>query len=506
MKWWDDIWLNESFATFMAYKAIDAAHPEWAIWDQFVSGDTRAESLAGAMNLDFLMNTHPIQVQVNSPDEIEQIFDPISYGKGAHVLQMIESYVGEDAFREGVRRYLSAHAYSNATGNDLWTSIGEASGKQVPKIMSSWTRQAGFPLVTVTLHDNKLSLTQNRLILSGDSTKTTWPIPITLEMNGERKNILMETEGLEIDAKNLKTLKVNPDRTAFYAIQLKGVEEIVWRSKLSTYDRWGIAFDTFLLLLSGKITFDEYLTTLERFRNEDNRLPIEEISNQLALLHSLAPDPMTDVSKSFHRSFLETLEDKDDELSSTLRGTVALRLAMVDEDYAAQLAREFTTYNQVQPDMRHSVAAAYARTTNDLDGLMKSYRNTDSEEDKLRLLDAMTTFKDSNLVERTLNFAISNEVKRQNVLGAVHEASENPYTKPTVWGWLQANIGKLQELYRGTGVLSGVLFSIIPIIGVGRVQEVEAFFDKNKVPDADMGINAGLEKLRAYDRLARSMG
>ena len=140
MKWWNDIWLNESFATFMAFKVADSLHPEWRRWDDFLLDET-----AGAMGRDCLMNTHPIEVPVKLPDEIEQVFDAISYGKGASILRMIEAYVGKEAFEDGIRRYLSQHAYGNATGNDLWTTLDEVSGRQVQQIMVGWIRQPGFP-------------------------------------------------------------------------------------------------------------------------------------------------------------------------------------------------------------------------------------------------------------------------------------------------------------------------------------------------------------------------
>ncbi|HXZ89793.1 MAG TPA: M1 family metallopeptidase, partial [Candidatus Dormibacteraeota bacterium] len=283
MKWWDDIWLNESFATFMAYKAIDSGHPEWRIWTNFFNGEPTVESLAGAMDQDSTESTHPIQVQVASPDEIEQIFDAISYGKGAHVLQMIEAYVGEQSFREGVRRYLSAHAYANATGSDLWSAIESASEKPVQKIMSSWIGQPGFPVVTVSKSDGKLTLRQERFLISGgtDKEKVRWPIPVIIEVNNQRRSILMEEADYEIVVDDLKSLRINPDRTGFYVVQYQGLAELVWRSKLSPYDRWGLMHDTLAFLLSGRTNFDQYLATLTRFEGETDALPAQELSDQI---------------------------------------------------------------------------------------------------------------------------------------------------------------------------------------------------------------------------------
>ena len=507
MKWWDDIWLNESFATFMAYKAIASAHPEWRIWANFFNGEPTVESLAGAMDQDSTESTHPIQVQVTSPDEIEQIFDAISYGKGAHVLQMMEAYVGEQSFREGVRRYLSAHAYANATGSDLWSAIESASEKPVQKIMSSWIGQPGFPVVTVSKGDGKLTLRQERFLISGrtDDEKARWPIPVIIEVNDERRSILMEEADYKIVVDDLKSLRVNPDRTGFYVVQYEGLAEIVWRSKLSPYDRWGLLHDTLAFLLSGRTSFDQYLATLTKFEGEADALPARELSDQITLLYSLMPLKVLDISKRMHRGLLETFKGRTDEKSSILQGMLASRLAIVDPDYAVTLARNFKDYGKTPPDMRLAVATAYARSTNDLDGLTRKYRESSSDEDRIKFLQSMTIFSDGDLVKRTLNFAISGEVKRQDVIGVLNAATENPQVKDMTWEWLKSNIGKLQELYQGTGLLSIDFMSMIPVLCVGRVSEAEDFFAKHAISEAEAGIKVGLEKLRVYDRLVRSV-
>jgi len=505
MKWWDDIWLNESFATYMAYKAIDHAHPEWGIWKSFFNGEPMAETLVGAMRRDSLRNTHPIHVPVKAPEELEQIFDEISYGKGAHVLRMIDGYVGEDAFREGVRRYLTAHAYANATGEDLWSAIEEASGKPVKRIMSAWVQKAGFPVVTASLHDGKLHFSQKRLLISGEPEKETWPIPLTMQVNGKAQSFLMEDSECEIDVGSLRSLRINPDRTGFYAINNEGLDGVVWGSQPSAYDRWGIIFDAFLSLLSGTMNFNDYLSLLGKFKNEGDTLPAQEISDQLALLYTLAPSKISDISKEFHRKLLDEFKNKSDPNSLILRVSLASRLAEVDKEYAASLAQEFKGYTKVAPDMRSAVAIAYAKSTNDIEGLITTYRQSTSDEDKVRILAAMTAFTDENLVTKTLDFAFGGEVKRQDVVTAVTGASYNPHVRGMMWGWLKAKTGKLLELYAGTGLLASVFSSIIPILCLGRVSEAEAYFNEHRMPDAEIGIKVGLEKLRVYDRLTKEI-
>jgi tricorn protease interacting factor F2/3 len=505
MKWWDDIWLNESFATFMSYKALDANHPEWRVWTNFANGAPKSETLAGALSRDCLKNTHPIQVPVTSPDEIEQIFDAISYGKGAHVLQMIEAYVGEDAFREGVRKCLSNHSYSNASGDDFWLALEQASEKPVRKIMTQWVHNPGYPLIKASTHERSLLLSQERFILQGSGDGVIWPVPVIIEVNGQQKITLLEKSEEEVHVGSLGSLKLNPDRKSFYVTQYVNLEAIVWASALSPFDRWGLAFDSFILLISGRIGFDEYLSTVQRFENETDPLPIQEISDQLSGLWALLPNKFTDISKRLHQAMLDALERNNDEKSVMLRGTIAGRLAIFDNSFAAKLAADFSHYNEVSPDMKGAVVTAYANFTNNYDVLLKAFRENPSDEDKDRILQAMTCFTKSDLLQRTLDLAMSGEVKRQDVIGVVAGSAWNPICRDLTWTFVKANIQKLQELYQSTGILSGVLFSLIPILGIGRVEEVEKFFVDHPMPDAEVGIRAGLEKLKAYDRLVRTL-
>jgi tricorn protease interacting factor F2/3 len=504
MKWWDDIWLNESFATFMSYKAVDSIHPEWRVWTNFANGAPKAETLAGALSRDCLKNTHPIQVPVKTPDEIEQIFDAISYGKGAHVLQMIEAYVGEDAFREGVRGYLSKHSYSNASGNDFWLALEQASSKPVVRIMRRWLQQPGYPILKVSPQDESLILHQEQFLLDGEGDHT-WPMPIIIEVNGDRKSILLEKVQEKLHVGSVKSLRVNPDRKCFYLTQYVDVEAAVWNSELSPFDRWGIAFDSFMLLVSGRIRFDQYLSTLAKFERETDPLPIQEISDQLAALWSLLPTKFAETSKRLHQAMLASLEKNTDDSSSMLRGTIAARLAELDNNFASKLAADFSHYKEILPDMKSAVAVAYATSTNNYDSILKAFRESDSNEDKDRFLQAMTCFTDSALLQRTLEFTMAGEVKRQDVIGIILASAWNPSGKELTWKFIKANLQKLAEMYQSTGILSGAFLSLIPTLGVGRVEEFEKFFADHKMPEAEIGIKAGLEKLHAYDRLVTSL-
>ena len=178
MQWWDDLWLNESFASWMGDKAVDHIHPEWKMWTQFVANDT-----IRAFSLDGLKNSHPIEATVHTPAEVEELFDAISYSKGASIIRMLEHYLTPETFRDGLRRYLNANQYSNARTADLWEALEDASGKPVKSLMDTWTSQMGFPVLNVqSRHEAdgvRLDVSQSRFLFSN-----------VIEDGGERRVVV----------------------------------------------------------------------------------------------------------------------------------------------------------------------------------------------------------------------------------------------------------------------------------------------------------------------------
>ncbi|TLZ46340.1 MAG: M1 family metallopeptidase, partial [Methanobacteriota archaeon] len=229
MAWWDDLWLNESFASWMGTKTTGALHPEWKMWTQFLEQD-----IVRGLTLDGLRSSHPIEVPVRDPAEIREIFDDISYAKGASVLRMLEQFLGEAAFRRGIRNYLKAHAYSNARTEDLWRALGAASGRPVGALMGTWTRQTGFPLIDVGVSrkagDARIALSQSRFlynhILGSSKDATRWKVPVRISRAGQRKPISLllekksESHPLPRSRRPLTKdwIKVNAGQTGFYRV------------------------------------------------------------------------------------------------------------------------------------------------------------------------------------------------------------------------------------------------------------------------------------------------
>jgi tricorn protease interacting factor F2/3 len=499
MKWWDDLWLNESFATFMAYKVVDSAYPQWKIWQDFVKNST-----GGAMARDALNSTHPIEAKVRSPEEIEELFDEISYGKGASILRMIEAYIGPDKFQKGVSKYLQQFRYSNASGRDLWDHLQHASGLDVSHIMGEWISKIGYPVVKVSLSQGNLVLEQERFLLSGTREKQIWPIPVTITVDGKTQQILLDKEKTEVKISNPKSLKLNVDRTGFYRTDYRGSElqALVWAGKLSGLDRYGIANDAWAFLNSSRMSWKEYQNLLERFLSDEEYLPTFETSERLTTLFLIAPRKVADLSRRYHKSQLKILEGKRDENSSLLKGIIALRLAILDDVYAREVGAKFKHLADVEPDMKRSVIVGYARSSNDYDGLLDAYKKSTTDEDRLRYLEGLASFKQPDLVRKVQDFAMAGNVKRQDIgRGLLQFASSNPDAHAVTWQWFKDNVGKLNKMYEGTATLSAYMRMYISIIGVGRVREVEKLFSEHKLAGAD----STLERLKIHDRLANEI-
>ena len=229
MEWWDDLWLNESFASWMGNKAVDHIRPEWDMWTQFVFQDTN-----GGLSLDGLKNSHPIEMQVTNPAEIGELFDAISYNKGGAVLRMLEDFLGAETFREGIHHYLKSHQYGNARTEDLWASLEQVSGQPITRIMNTWIKQAGYPVLQVSDADaaenggKALTLSQSRFLYDGllgsdEADDSRWQVPVSIRQAGDeaKSTALMEDETLQAAlaaADATGWVKVNAGQTGFYRV------------------------------------------------------------------------------------------------------------------------------------------------------------------------------------------------------------------------------------------------------------------------------------------------
>jgi tricorn protease interacting factor F2/3 len=504
MKWWNDLWLNESFATFMSYKMVNEMFPEWDTWGDFVIMRTEA-----ALRGDALVHSHSIDVDVKDPDSVAQIFDEISYGKGGSILRMIESYVGEGHFRDGIRHYLKKHSYENAVGEDLWNAIEEVSRQPVNRIMEAWIKRKGYPVVSVSKDGGKLHLKQEQFFLAGESNSNTWPIPLTIRRGLKTESVLFEGKDLQIDATDF--LKLNRDETGFYRVLY---DEELFRDilsnlkELSPLDRWGMINDFYAFLISGRIVLGKYLDHMSAFHNESNRLVVEEISNQLSRLYLLLPDNsiLAEFSKRFLKRQLERLGEKktdEPENDAILRGTISRERSIVDREFASKLSQEFPAFHDADPDMRGAIALAEAVTHNSFSSLQEQLGSSKNDEDRTKLIGAMGWLNGDVNLAKVVELIRTGEIKKQDIPVFYVSASANPKGRDFMLESLGSAVKELQNVFVGTGTTSRTVEQIIPLLGIGRENRVLEVAKKIMSPDIETGLRKGVELLQVYSKFAK---
>ena len=290
MDFWEGLWLNEGFATWMSWYSCNKFYPEWKVWQGYVT-----DNLQSALSLDSLRSSHPIEVPVKRADEINQIFDAISYSKGSCVLRMISKYLGEDIFMEGIRRYLKKHAFGNTQTSDLWAALSDASGKPVEKVMDIWTKNVGYP-VSEKEGSKSINVKQNRFLRTADvkpeEDQTLFPVFLGLRTkNGVKEDLTLFGREHEFDVPDLDFFKLNADhsgiyRTSYSPSRLEKLGKAAKDGLLSVEDRAGMIADAGALASSGYQKTSGVLSLLKSFGSEPEFVVWDEIITRIAALRS----------------------------------------------------------------------------------------------------------------------------------------------------------------------------------------------------------------------------
>src|SRR5579883_1522756 len=311
-EWWSYLWLNESFATFMAYKASNALFPEWNIFEEYLAQITSA-----GKSLDSLRSSHPVEVVVRDPNEVDQIFDAISYNKGGSVLRMLERAVGEEAFRQGIRRFLEGNAFACATTDDLWKALGQGTGVDVSAMMNGWTRRTGLPVVIARRDGPRLHLRQERFLLDRDPEKpaedpTLWDIPVaTQDAQKRAATVRLSTREGSVDAPASDWVKLNAGQAGFYLSQYddagwKALAAAVGSLALPAMDRYGLQEDAYSLMRAGYLPVPGYLRFAGSYARETNPYAWGGVLDGIAALVDIFQgDPNVPKLEAWARSLLQ---------------------------------------------------------------------------------------------------------------------------------------------------------------------------------------------------------
>lgn len=470
MRWWNDLWLNESFASWMSYLAVNELYQDWDVWTQFV-----VDEQAVALKLDALANTHPIEVTINHPDEIRTIFDAISYEKGASVLQMLKAYLGDEAFRDGLRLYLKQHAYGNATTADLWAALETVSGKPVTSFMSDWTARPGYPLLQVAAQSNQLDIKQTRFYLAPKDDQAAdeiWPVPLLADP--QLTTDIVSSDHLTADLPTLPVL-LNHGRTGFfrtvYDDQLRdALGQAIQAGRIQPLDRLGLLSDTFEAAKAGYTSTIEALKLLENYQAESDTFVWDVITGVLGSLRTVMRDDelrqaMKPLGRSLTAQPLQRLgwdAQPQESLFDTLLRPTILALASVSDEptVVAEAQRRFAALSKPEdadPDIRGIIYGTVAREggPTEFDKLLGLHNASKNSEERVTLAAALTSFKQPALTKRALELITTDAVRLQDASYWVAYSFMNRFARDITWDWmiehwdwLEKNLGDDLSFYR----------------------------------------------------------
>ena len=534
MRWWTDLWLNESFASFVGEKATAALNPEWRYWRDFVADNT------SAFNLDALASTHPISVEAKSAEEASQRFDAISYTKGAAVLRMIEGYLGEDAFREGVRIYLNRHAEANASADDFWHALDESSGQDVTRVANAWIKEPGHPLVDIRAREAdgglELELSQTRYFSDTDAAPTDqrWPVPLvikygTAEGVREHRSVLGSARAA-IQLPGARWFFPNGGGRGFYrfrfASAFEGDRLDAGIAHISAEERLALVDDLWAIARHGKATLAMFLARLETLRGEEDRAVLAAIGDSLSWLGNYAvrdatERPFARLVDDLYRPILEaagwTARDGDDtDVREKRTRAIAMlgfhaRARDVRDEAQRRVRDHLEGRERLNPDVAGTVVAVAATVGDNAlwdryVARMQQAQASDAQEEA-RFRQGLIFFEDPELADRTAEAIFSPLIRGQDRGLMLIPMMQSRRTRLSAWKavkkhWDSDIAGSdLAPLLK-----QGYVTAVSQLTQRGLAEDAAAFLEAKRTPDIQETVAQSLERLRintaAAERLA----
>jgi len=521
MKWWDDVWLNEGFATWMSSKPIQKWKPEWNFDLDDVSGTGQT------LNTDSLANTRPIHQAADTPAQIQELFDGIAYGKAASVLRMLEAYLGEETFRAGVNAYLEQHQYANATADDFWDAQAKTSKKPVDKIMPTWVKQAGAPIVNVKAQcsDNSTSVTvaQQRYYIDRSKFEAVndqlWQIPMCFKGSGSGKDAKCELMTKKEETFTLpgcsNWVVTNAGATGYYrtGYQPDAVRALAndAETKLTPAERIALQNDIWASVRVGREPVGDYLAFAQGLQSDGNRAVLEDVLGRLNYIGQyLVSDSDRDAYRGWLRQYLDPpmkevgYEPKAGESDEqrTLRSRLfgALGLDARDPETLEQ-ARKIADKVLADPASVDRELAGGALGLAALNGdsafydrVMTALKEAKSPEEYYMYLFTLPQFGDQKLLQRTLDFAISPDVRSQDALQVITGVMANPAGEKLAWDFVRQHWTEVEK--------AGGPFASAQVVGAtsvfcdsGARDQVTEFFSAHKVAAAERTYKQSIERI-----------
>ena len=523
MTWWNGIWLNEAFATFMEILAVDAWKPEWRRWTTF------GVSRAAALSVDGLHSTRPIEFLVEAPRDADAMFDVLTYEKGASVLRMLEQYLGATVFRDGVREYLRRHAYANAETGDLWAALGRAANQPIPEVMDAWIFQPGYPLVSARLDGRELVLSQQRFTylpepLPGSTPSPhdqLWQVPLQIRLaaagraSAERR-LLAGSEIRMPVPERLESVLVNDGGHGFYRVRYSGelLEPLLGAlTGLGGIERFNLVNDSWAVTVAGHMALTDYLELTARFRGERDRNVWSVLLASFGALNRIVepedrPRLAALVRDRVGAAFAElgwTARAGEDELTRQLRGDLVRVLGALGDDRGvqAQAAELYAaTATDLDPNVLPAIIGVLAHAGDGAryDEFLRRFRSASTPQEEQRYLYALAAFRQRELLAQTLARATNGEFRTQDAPFVVRSLLVSVYGRELAWEFVKTNWDTMERQYPKAG-LRRLAEGVTGLATPELERDVHAFFKARRPEFGGKTLEQYLEQLRIAVRL-----
>ncbi len=467
MKWWDDLWLNESFASIMENIAPDKLHPDWQQWEDFATG-----RVLSCSHRDIYKDVQSVGVKVSHPDEIMTLFDPaIVYAKGARLLNMLLEYIGEDNFRNGLKNYFQKHSYGNTSRNDLWQALSETSGQDIDSFMTPWIEQSGQPLLRVKRNGNKLHLSQKRFLMDGEDNKSIWPIPLLSDQELSLK--ILDKKEADIDiSKNINPI-LNINGNGHYIVSYEdeeakaNVANKITERKISSIGRITALNDMLLLARANEQKLGEMLDLI----NKSSKEPRDSVWSMFARIVGQAQS-LTDgdieaeknikvykarLSKYWFDKLGWSDKPNDDPNTKHLRTTaIALSISGENPDAIQTALKTYKNAGSVEnitADQRSMITGVAVRfgESRYIDDLIKEYETSHNPDVQQSIALALCSTKDAKVAERLIDWGLRKDgpIRQQDITHWFAYLMRNHYTRELIWDWFTSSWDMLADLFAG---------------------------------------------------------
>jgi len=511
MRWWNGIWLNEAFATFMEIACCDAFRPDWLRWTTF------SLERSAAFETDSLASTRSVEFPVEAPEDCDGMFDVLTYQKGGSLLRMLEQYLGVEGFRQGISLYLKTHAYGNTETGDLWDAI-EKVNPSVPvrALMDSWIWQPGYPLISARLDGASLVLGQQRFSFTETDDPTVFVVPIHLSIDGSESKVLLDSAEAVVQLPSADaTVVVNAGGHGFMrvayddALRARLTGETL--ATLTVIDRYNLVDDAWNAVVTGRLRAADFLTFVEAFQDDRDLAVWQAIAIGLRglgrLIDGAAYQALQVRIADLVRPVVADLgwepSDGESDLTSKLRGLVVGVLAVLGNDADAQArCRQMLADDVADPELAAAAATAVASvgSASDYEDYLRRFRTAPTPQLKYRFMYALAEFPHADLVSRTIDLAMSSDVKTQDAPFLLNRCIANREHGAMAWERVRREWPVLTDRFPDNTIVR-MVNSITTLTTPHLVADVQGFFSEHPIPQSAKTLEQLLERQRVNAEL-----